>query len=34
MASTFRQALVQEERHLATIRDLIEKSCMSEAGAA
>ena len=34
MAGTFRGALAEEERHLATIRELIEKACLSEAGAA
>jgi rubrerythrin len=34
MAGTFRGALAEEERHLATIRELIEKLCMSEAGVA
>ena len=32
MAATFRGALVEEERHLATIRELMKASCMSEAG--
>ena len=34
MAGTFRGALAEEEQHLATIRELIEKTCLSEAGAA
>jgi rubrerythrin len=33
MAANFRRALVEEERHLATIRELMEKLCLSEAGA-
>jgi rubrerythrin len=32
MASDFRKALAEEERHLATIRELMKTSCMSEAG--
>ena len=32
MASKFKRALVEEEQHLATIRELIEKACLSEAG--
>jgi rubrerythrin len=32
MASKFKGALVEEEQHLATIRELIEKACLSEAG--
>lgn len=32
MAERFRQALVEEERHLALIRELMEKSTLSEAG--
>ena len=32
LAKIRRGALVEEERHLATIRELREKSCMSEAG--
>jgi hypothetical protein len=32
MAEKFRQALVEEDRHLATIREALEKMCMSEAG--
>ena len=34
MAGAFRGALAEEGRHLATIRDLIEKACLSEAGTA
>jgi len=32
MARDFHQALVEEERHLATIHELIERACMNEAG--
>jgi hypothetical protein len=32
MASKFKGALMEEEQHLATIRKLIEKACLSEAG--
>jgi len=32
MASKFRGALAEEEQHLATIREFVEKSCLSEAG--
>ena len=34
MANTFRGALAEEEQHLTTIRGLVEKSCMNEAGVA
>jgi hypothetical protein len=34
MAGNFRRALVEEERHLTTIRELMEKLCMREARAA
>jgi rubrerythrin len=34
MASKFKGALMEEEQHLATIRELIEKACLGEAGAA
>lgn len=34
MASKFKGALMEEEQHLATIRALIEKACLGEAGAA
>lgn len=34
MAANFRGALVEEERHLSTIRELITQSCMREAGVA
>lgn len=34
MAAKFRGALMEEERHLTTIRQLVEKSCMSEASMA
>jgi rubrerythrin len=33
MAAQFKQALAQEDRHLAVIRDLMEKLCLREAGA-
>lgn len=32
MASKFRGALAEEQRHLATIREFVEKSCLTEAG--
>lgn len=32
MAANFRRALGEEERHLATLRDVMKSSCMSEAG--
>jgi rubrerythrin len=32
MAGKFRSAFTEEERHLATIRELMEKSCLAEAG--
>lgn len=34
MAANFRQALAEEERHLATVRDVMKSSCLSEAGMA
>lgn len=34
MTANFRRALAEEERHLATIRDVMKSSCMSEAGVA
>jgi hypothetical protein len=34
MAANFGLALAEEERHLATIRDVMKSSCMSEAGVA
>lgn len=34
MASKFRQALGEEDRHLDTIRELMERTCLNEAGAA
>ena len=33
MAGRFRKALKEEDRHLSTIRELMEKACLSEAGA-
>jgi len=33
MAKRFQKALHEEDRHLATIRELMEKTCLSEAGA-
>lgn len=33
MASRFKKALQEESRHLNTIRELMEKTCLSEAGA-
>lgn len=32
MARKFRNALAEEERHLATIREFVEQSCLTEAG--
>lgn len=32
MARKFRSALAEEERHLATIREFVEQSCLTEAG--
>ena len=34
MVRDFRHALVEEERHLATIREVMEKACLKEAGVA
>jgi rubrerythrin len=33
MAGRFRQALQEEDRHLHTIRELVEQTCLSQAGA-